>query len=165
MPALANVFKKTVLGRLEPFSLKMQDNQKILGNLNLSRAALSQWLMQKCKSSALMYNLCVRATLKNKAKRLGLISKLHFPPFFASPFVSHLPYFFQFFQEQLPNKPHTHETLFACLLVGYQPKTFWLLTSQVVVKITQESENGYFLLGKGPSHGIFLLSFSRMRYT
>lgn len=79
MPALANVFKKTVLGRLEMFFLKMENNQKILGDLNLSRAALSQWLMQKCKSSALVYNLSVRASLKNKAK-IGTYLEIALPP-------------------------------------------------------------------------------------
>ena len=83
MPALANVFKKTVLGRLEPFFLKMQNNQKIWGDLNLSRAALSQRLMQKCKSSALVYNLCVRASLKNKAK-IGTYLEIALPPPFFS---------------------------------------------------------------------------------
>ena len=93
------------------FFLKMENNQKILGDLNLSRAALSQWLMQKCKSSALVYNFSVRTSLKNKAK-IGTYLEIVLPPlFFSSPFVSHLPYLFQFFQEQLLDKPHTRETI------------------------------------------------------
>ena len=146
------------------FFLKMENNQKILGDLNLSRAALSQWLMQKCKSSALVYNFSVRTSLKNKAK-IGTYLEIVLPPlfFFLLLLYPTCPTFSSSSRSNyLIN--HIHVKLFACLLVGQQPKTFWLLTSQVVVKITQESENGYFLLGKGPSHDIFLLSFSRMRY-
>ena len=63
------------------FFLKMENNQKILGDLNLSRAALSQWLMQKCKSSALVYNFSVRTSLKNKAK-IGTYLEIVLPPLF-----------------------------------------------------------------------------------
>lgn len=116
MPALANVFKKTVLGRLEPFFLKMQDNQKILGNLNLSRASLSQWLIQKCKSSALMCNLCVRATLKNKARRLGLTSKLHSPAFFLLLLYPTGPTFSSSSRSNFPiNHIHMELYLLVCL--------------------------------------------------